>query len=81
MFLSGLLLKLDDSELKVQRINYTLYLLLRVVGKNFDKCVDDVLTNLVFYFRAIINIDPLKLSKKNLVIMLNITKTEQLLLV
>lgn len=56
MFLSGLLLKLDDSELKVQRINYTLYLLLRVVGKNFDKCVDDVLTNLVFYFRAIINI-------------------------
>ena len=41
MFLSGLLLKLDDSELKVQRINYTLYLLLRVVGKNFDKCVDE----------------------------------------
>lgn len=64
MLLSGLLLKLDDSELKVQRINYTLYLLLRVVDKNFDKYVDDVLTNLVFYFRAIIDVDPLKLSKK-----------------
>lgn len=81
MLLSGLLLTIGNSASKIKMINYTLYLLFKLVGKRFDKYRNDILTNLVYYFRAIINIDPLKKSKKNLVIMLNITKTEQLLLV
>lgn len=64
MLLSGLFLTIDNSASKIKMINYTLYLLFKLVGKRFDKYRNDILTNLVYYFRVIINIDPLKKSKK-----------------
>lgn len=64
MLLSGLFLTIGNSASKIKMLNYTLYLLFKLVGKRFDKYRNDILTNLVYYFRATINIDPLKKSKK-----------------